>query len=147
MLEIEEYFGPVQEIMPLLLMGDESGDMIARYLSRGRVFAGRLGDEAVAVCVVTQEEDGWVEVKNLAVAPGVRRRGYGRAMLEYAEGLFAGRSLRLGTGETPSTLRFYERCGYRYSHRIADFFTDNYPEPIVEEGVTLRDMVYLVKRV
>ena len=66
-------------------------------------------------------------------------------MLEYVEALFPEKIFRLGTGETPSTLRFYHNCGYRYSHRIPDFFTDNYDHAIVEEGVLLKDMVYLRK--
>ena len=43
-----------------------------------------------------------------------------------------------GTGEcaAPKLLQF------AYSHRLKDFFTENYPEPIVEGGVTLRDMLY-----
>lgn len=86
-----------------------------------------------------------VEVKNLAVEPDFRGRGIGRSMLEYIENMNRGKVIILGTGETPSTLRFYNSCGYFYSHRVPDFFIDNYPEPIVEEGVTLRDMIYLKK--
>ncbi|MDE5972843.1 MAG: GNAT family N-acetyltransferase [Muribaculaceae bacterium] len=144
-LAISEVTADKKRYLPLLLEGDESEAMIDRYLDRGRLYAGFLGDRAVAVCVVTEEADGLVEVKNLAVDPGVRRRGYGRQMLRYAEKLHQGATVTLGTGETPSTLRFYESCGYRFSHRIPGFFTDNYPHPIVEEGVTLRDMIYLTK--
>ena len=53
------------------------------------------------------------------------------------------RTLRVGTGETPSTLRFYAQCGFRPAGRIPDFFTRNYDHPIVEEGVLLRDMILL----
>ena len=53
------------------------------------------------------------------------------------------RTLRVGTGETPSTLRFYTQCGFRPAGRIPDFFTRNYDHPIVEEGVLLRDMILL----
>lgn len=38
---------------------------------------------------------------------------------------------------------FYENCGFTYSHRIPDFFTDNYDHPIYEAGKQLKDMVYL----
>ena len=87
-----------------------------------------------------------MEVKNLAVYPECRRKGYGRSLLEFVEKRYADCAFQLGTGETPSVLRFYERCGYRYSHRVPDFFTDNYDHPIVEEGVLLRDMLYFEKR-
>lgn len=142
---IEEVTVGKERYMPLLFVGDESEEMIARYLWRGRLFVGFVDRRAIAVCVVTYESDGCVEVKNLAVDAGFRRRGVGRRMLEYVESIHQGSVMILGTGETPSTLRFYESCGYRFSHRILDFFTDHYPDPIVEEGVTLRDMVYLAK--
>ena len=87
-----------------------------------------------------------VEIKNLAVDAEYRRHGYGRRMLEYVESQHSNKRFILGTGETPSTLRFYKSCGYSYSHRIPNFFTDNYPTPIIEEGVTLRDMIYLKKQ-
>lgn len=131
--------------MPLLLLGDESEPMIGRYLDRGDLWVGFDGEIPVAVCVATDEGHGVTEVKNLAVSPDFRRRGIGRRMLAHVEGLNAGRTVILGTGETPSTLRFYKSCGYRYSHRVPDFFTDNYPDPIIEEGVVLKDMVYLSK--
>ena len=44
-----------------------------------------------------------------------------------------------------SAKKFYEKCGFRYSHRIPNFFTDHYDHPICEGGVLLRDMVYLQK--
>mgnify|MGYP000299415046 len=51
----------------------------------------------------------------------------------------------VGTGDTPSTLSFYEHCGFRISHRLKNFFTDNYDHPIYEDGKLLTDMVYLRK--
>lgn len=132
--------------MDLLLIGDESEAMINRYLDRGILYVGHMADQAVAVCVTVEVDDQTVEVKNLAVSRDSRRRGIGRQMLSHVENQSRGKTLILGTGETPSTLRFYHSCGYTYSHRVPNFFTDNYPEPIVEEGVTLRDMVYLIKR-
>ena len=66
-------------------------------------------------------------------------------MLRHVERLNPDRTIILGTGETPSTFRFYNSCGYVYSHRVPNFFTDNYIAPIIEEGVTLRDMIYLKK--
>ncbi len=144
-LRIEESGGDFRHLMPLLLIGDESEAMISRYLPQGRIYVGMLDERVVAVCVVTIESDHCVEVKNLAVEPEMQRRGFGRAMLSYVESCFPGHVIMLGTGETPSTLRFYEMCGFRYSHRIKDFFTDNYDHPIIEEGVQLRDMLYLSK--
>lgn len=51
--------------------------------------------------------------------------------------------LQVGTGDSPLTVPFYERCGFTRSHRIEDFFLDNYDHPIFEAGVQLVDMIYL----
>lgn len=132
--------------LDLLLLADEQESMIDRYLDRGRLFVATLANRAIAACVVTRESSGCFEVKNLAVMPDCRRRGYGRRMLRYVEEVVtSGSEIIIGTGETPSTLRFYQNCGYRPSHRIAGFFTDNYDHPIIEEGRLLTDMVYLSK--
>ena len=54
--------------------------------------------------------------------------------------------LQVGTGDSPLTIPFYENCGFVYSHRIEDFFTEHYDHPIYENGVRLTDMIYLRKR-
>lgn len=131
----------------LLLLGDEQEEMIDRYLERGDLYVMTEGGKTVAVCVVTSEGGGVFEVKNLAVEPSCQRRGYGRAMLEYVAGAYAGRghTLLVGTGDSPLTVPFYERCGFTRSHVIRDFFLENYDHPIIEAGVRLRDMIVFKK--
>ena len=51
--------------------------------------------------------------------------------------------LQVGTGGSPSTIPFYEACGFRRHHLVKNFFTDHYDHPIYECGVQLVDMVYL----
>ena len=51
----------------------------------------------------------------------------------------------VGTGDFPPILSFYENCGFKKSHCIKNFFTDNYDHPMFEEGIQLIDMVYLKK--
>lgn len=129
--------------LDLLLLGDEQEEMIDRYLERGDLLVMTEGNEAIAVCVVTQEGDGVLEIKNLAVTPSRQSRGYGRAMIEHVAKAYAGRghTLLVGTGDSPLTVPFYERCGFVRSHVIRDFFTRNYDHPIIEAGVQLKDMV------
>lgn len=143
---IAEVDNDKKQYLPLLLTGDESETMIDRYLDSGILYVGLFNGKPIAVCVTVSLDPDTVEIKNLAVKAEYRRHGYGRRMLEYVESQHSNKKIILGTGETPSTLRFYKSCGYSYSHRIPDFFTDNYPAPIIEEGVTLRDMIYLGKR-
>lgn len=130
--------------LPLLLLADEQESMIDRYLENGTMYVLEDGD-VMAECVVLPVGEGVLEIKNLATAPERQRQGYGRALIEYVAEKYRGlySILQVGTGESPLTLPFYERCGFVYSHRVPDFFTDNYDHPIIECGVQLRDMVFL----
>ena len=102
--------------------------MIARYLDRGEMFA-LYDDDLKSICVVTQEGKNLYEIKNLATYPPFQRQGYARRLIEYIENRYnaPGTILQVGTGDSPLTIPFYEHCGFRYSHRIPRFFTDNYP--------------------
>ena len=133
-----------RDFLPLLLLGDEQEDMINRYLDRGTLWA--LYDGGLrALCVVTEEEGGDFEIKNLAVAPESQRRGYGRARGEHVARQCRGRGARLlaGTGDSPLTVPFYEACGFRECGRMKDFFLDHYDHPVFEAGRQLTDMVVL----
>lgn len=132
-----------RDFLPLLLLGDEQEDRIDRYLDRGTLWALYDGGALRCVCVVTEEEPGTFEIKNLAVASESQRRGYGRAMVEYVVRRCRGRGTRLflGTGDSPLTVPFYEACGFREFGRVKDFFLENYDHPIFEAGRQLTDMV------
>ena len=98
-----------------------------------------------AVCVVTDEGDGVLELKNLAVEPAAQRKGYGKALIAFLLREYRTQYavLQVGTGDSPLTIPFYEACGFTRSHVIRNFFPDNYDHPIFEGGVQLVDMVYL----
>lgn len=132
--------------LPLLLLADESEHMIDRYLDRGTLFVLQNDAvETVGVCVVTVENQETVEIKNLAVAPNFQNQGWGKFLIDHVKNTYKGRYkvLLVGTGESPATLPFYEKCGFKISHRIKNFFKDNYEHPIIEDGVQLIDMVVL----
>lgn len=136
-----------RQYLPLLLLGDEQEDMIGRYLDRGTLYALEEDGAVRAVCVVTDEGGGTLELKNLAVSPEFQRRGCGRRMVAFLEQAYRGRYARLtaGTGDSPLTLPFYEACGFERSHVVPSFFTDHYDHPIYEGGRQLVDMIYLTK--
>jgi len=133
-----------KQFLELLLLADEQESMIDRYLERGDLFA--LNDDGIkSICVVTREEPGVYEIKNIATRPEFQSRGYGGALVEYLFDYYKGelKTMLVGTGDSPLTITFYERCGFRISHRVPDFFIDNYDHPIIDNGIQLRDMVYL----
>ncbi len=135
-----------KKYIDLLLLADEQEDMIDRYLERGTMFALQGGD-VKAVCVVTDEGDSVLEIKNIAVSPQCQQRGYGKKLIAFIEQKYKGeyRTLKVGTGDSPLTIPFYEKCGFEESYRVRHFFTDNYDHPIFECGKQLVDMVYLRK--
>lgn len=135
-----------EQYMPLLLLDDER-HMIDRYIEKSKMFV--LDDDGVkAGCVVTDEGNGCLEIRNFAVVPESQEQGYGRALIEHLVQIYTGRFsvLQVGTGESMLTIPFYEKCGFVYSHRIKNFFTENYNNPIYEGGVQLRDMIYMQRK-
>ena len=137
-----------KRFLDLLLLGDEQESMIDRYLEHGDLWV--LSDEnvAIAVAVVTVEPKGFCELKNLAVERTYQRLGIGSFLLQYLFNQYRKRchTMYVGTGETPKTLNFYKKNGFIFSHRLKNFFLDNYDHPIVDEGLLLRDMVYLKRK-
>ena len=73
----------------LLLSADEQPSMIEKYLGRGTMYA--LEDDGVnAVCVVTDEGEGTLEIKNIAVREGFRKKGYGRTLINFLQKEYCG---------------------------------------------------------
>lgn len=147
-LNITEVKENKKKYLDLLLLADEQEDMIDRYLSKGTMYI--LEDHGVkGECVVLDAGNHTLEIKNIAVAPAFHGKGYGKAMIEFLAKYYQGKytTLLVGTGESPLTIPFYERCGFTRSHRIPDFFRKNYDHPIFECGVQLTDMIYLRKEI
>ena len=142
-MKIKKVVGEKKDYLPLLLLADESEAMIDKYLERGEMFV--LDDNGVkAECVVTKEPEGTYEIKNIAVLPACQRKGYGKCLVEYVLSYYTDCKVMLvGTGECNSILSFYHNCGFVESHRIKNFFTDNYNHPMFEDGKQLIDMIYL----
>lgn len=146
-MEIREIKENKKIYIELLLLADEEERMIDKYLERGQMFV--LDDGGIkAECVVTQEGDNAIEIKNIAVYPKYQKKGYGKKLIEFVENKYKNDFdiIRVGTGDSKLTIPFYENCGFRKSYCIKDFFVNNYENPIYEDGIRLKDMVYLEKK-
>ena len=130
--------------MELLLIADEQVSMIEKYLYRGEMFA-LYDDDVKSVCVVTEEESGIYEIKNIVTVPKYQKKGYAKHLISYIADYYkeSGKQLYVGTGDCPGILKFYKKCGFFKSHVVKNFFTDNYDHPMYEDGIQLVDMVYL----
>lgn len=147
-MKITEIKGNKKEYLELLLLADEQENMIDRYLDKGKMFV--LDDNGVKCeCIVTDEGNNVLEIKNIATIPEFQGQGYAKTLIEYLVQKYSGQYsfLQVGTGDSPLTIPFYEKCGFVRSHILPNFFTDNYDHPIYEGGVQLVDMVYLKRTI
>jgi GNAT superfamily N-acetyltransferase len=145
-MRIEKITINKKQYLDLLLLADEQESMIDRYLANGDMFA-LYDDDLKSVCVVVAIDSETCELKNIATYKKYQGQGYGKTLIKYIFDFYKSnyKAMLVGTGETPTILSFYESCGFEKSHRIENFFTDNYDHPMFEEGVQLIDMVYLKK--
>ena len=127
-----------KQYLDLLLLADEQEDMIDRYLDKGKMYV--LDDNGVKCeCVITDEGNNILEIKNIATVPEYQGKGYARALIEFIINNYREQYsiLQVGTGDSPLSIPFYEKCGFVRSHSIPNFFTDNYDHPIYESGIQL----------
>ena len=135
-----------RDFLDLLLLADESEEMINKYLDAGTLFA--LYDNGLkSVCVVEDKGSGAFEIQNLATYEQFQGKGYGRYLVNYVLEYFKDKGvvMYVGTGDSPLTVPFYEHCGFIFSHRIKDYILKHYDKPIFEAGIQLKDKVYFKK--
>ena len=146
-MRIDEITKNKAAFMELLLIGDEDGAMINKYLDKSQLFVLYDKDTLTSLCAVSRINDTTIEIKNLATYPEYQNKGYASILLDfickkYKENF---KTLILGTGENDKTLNFYKKRGFVETHKIKDFFIDNYSHAIFENGKQLIDMIYLEK--
>ena len=98
-----------KQYLELLLLADEQENMIDRYLEKGTMYV--LDDNGIKCeCVVTDEGNGILELKNIAAVPAYQKKGYGKAMINFLIHKYKDQYqiLQVGTGDSPLTVPFYE---------------------------------------
>lgn len=133
-----------KDFLDLLLLADEQESMIDKYLDRGTLFA-LYDDDLKSICVVTDEGNGSYELQNLATYEQFQGKGYGKRLVSHISNYYKdkGTTMLVGTGSVPWILSFYECCGFTFSHRLKNYFIEHYDNPIFEEGIQLKDKIYL----
>ena len=145
-MEIEKITKNKKQYLDLLLLADEQESMIDKYLMSGDLFA-LYDDDLRSVCVVLPIDDETCELKNIATYEKYQGKGYGKILIKFICDFYKNdyQTMLVGTGEIPWILSFYESCGFEKSHRVENFFTDNYDHPMFEGQIQLVDMIYLKK--
>jgi GNAT superfamily N-acetyltransferase len=154
-MKIEKITENKKQFLDLLLLADEQENMIDKYLANGDLFA-LYDDDLKSVCVVVPilvlctkyaVNSETCELKNIATYENHQGKGYGKSLIKYICDFYKNnyKTMLVGTGEIPWIMSFYESCGFEISHRIENFFTDNYDHPMFDGEIQLVDMVYLKK--
>lgn len=131
----------------LLLLADETKEAIDAYIFKSDVHILNDNIRDIAVMALYKNNDTELEVKNMAVISDFRGQGIGSILLDKAKEIAKQNhfsSLVVGTSDTGfQQIRFYEKNGFIKKEIRKDFFIQNYPTPIFENGIQMRDMIVL----
>jgi ribosomal protein S18 acetylase RimI-like enzyme len=133
----------------LLLLADPSVKMVEKYIFASSVYVAIIDIQIVGVLALLPIDETLIEIKNIAVLETHQGKGIGKKLLAFAfsEAKEKGfQDIQIGTANSSiGQLALYQKMGFEMDHIIKSFFTDNYPEPMYENGILVRDMVVLKK--
>ncbi|WP_174842636.1 GNAT family N-acetyltransferase [Sporosarcina luteola] len=138
-----------QETPPydLLLLADPSRELVNAYIAEGECYIAEEQNDSIGVFVMVPLTNGTVEIKNIAVREDKQGHGIGRKLLQEAIEIAKSngyKSIEIGTGNSSiDQLALYQKCGFRISDIIKDFFVQYYDEVIMENGIQCKDMILL----
>jgi GNAT superfamily N-acetyltransferase len=148
-MEIDWYTGPRTELRPLFELADDSPLNLDQYIDLGHVLVARRDTRALGhLQLIPGPRSGDIELKSLAVVPEAQGLGVGRALVDAAVQWCASEgwsTLVVSTAAADvGNLRFYQRVGFRMRSVERDAFAPatGYPDPIVIDGIPLRDRVW-----
>jgi len=137
----------------LLLLADETVESINEYLPGSDIYIATLPDEeqpvgAMVVLHINQQE---AEIMNIAVAEHLQSQGIGKLMIDKAVEVTRSngyKSLKVGTGDSGvRQIKFYRTNGFEICDVRKNYFVNKFPEPVFENGVMLKDMVVLERKI
>lgn len=134
----------------LLLTADPSKEIVDSYLDRAYKFKLTNCTKLLGVILLIDTRPKTVEIVNIAVDESVQNQGFGEELLHFAlnwakEQHYS--TVEIGTGSTSfAQLYLYQKCGFRVTNIDRNFFVNNYNEPIIENGLVLKDMIRLEQK-
>nr|WP_320113943.1 GNAT family N-acetyltransferase [uncultured Desulfuromonas sp.] len=130
----------------LLLEADPSERIIRSYLDDSWCFVATLHGQIVGACIAKAIGTDVAEIFNISVYPEFQKRGIGSGLLRFSLQALAGKKIQrveLSTGTFGYQLAYYQRAGFRVETVVKNYFLETYPEPIIENGIQLKDMLRL----
>lgn len=131
----------------LLLLADEDRQAIDKYIHQSVLMFAKTPDETepIGILALNEINENVLEIKNIAVLQSHQKQGVGRALIESAINYAKEHNyidLIVGTGDQNYDLfSFYKKMGFEPYGVRANFFTENYKQPIIENGHPLKDMI------
>ncbi len=136
--------------LPLLYLADDSVAAVSGYYQSGDLYVLDSNEgRPLAVVLAIPELDGSVELRAVAVDASLQGQGIGKRMLSLVLESLRAKQIRhviVGTGNSGiGQLAFYQKAGFRLWKIERDFFGPERgnPEGIEENGIPLRDMVWM----
>jgi ribosomal protein S18 acetylase RimI-like enzyme len=135
----------------LLLDADPSMDAISKYLPSSDIYVALLEGSVIATFVLHPLDADTMEIKNIAVEEQLQNKGIGKLLLNKATQIAidkGAKSIVIGTSNASvAQLYLYQANGFEITGIKHNFFPENYPEPIFENGIQCKHMLMLTKRV
>lgn len=133
----------------LLLLADPSQELVEAYLKHSEIYIAAVSRDILGAVVLTPLSDGTIEIKNVSVQPKFQGQGIGSFLISQAIQICMERKLKsiyIGTANSSvRQLALYQKLGFVVCELRKNYFIENYPEAIFEDGVQARDMVVLVR--
>ncbi len=131
----------------LLLLADPSETLVKQYLKDAEVFVYLLDQKIAGVVVLYPLDKNNIEIKNIAVRPNLHGKGLGTQLLKFAKE-FAKENeydnIFIGTANSSfAQLYLYQKLGFEIQEIKHNFFLDNYPEAMEENGIPVKHMIML----
>lgn len=134
----------------LLLQADPDKQKIEKYLHKSRLYVVKNeSGEVIGVCVIQRNiaDTSW-EILNIAVDENQHNKGIGKQIIQQVIQManeWQVLKLWVATGNSSiDQLAFYQKCGFEMHSIIPNYFTDNYSEKIIENGIECKHQVRLV---
>lgn len=132
--------------LDLLLLADPSEVRIKGYLSTAEVWLVHQEHHLLGCCVISSKDQKAI-IENIAVYPAYRGLGIGQLLLENsiqiskAQGL---EKLEIATASTSvKQLYLYQKMGFKIQHVNKNYFVRHYPDPLMENGLVVKDQLVL----
>ncbi|OHX64722.1 GNAT family N-acetyltransferase [Flammeovirga pacifica] len=133
----------------LLLLADETIEAIDKYIHQSEIYIYERDGETVGIYACQLMDGESLEIKNIAVSEDCQGEGIGQKLLTHAISNATKRGFKfllIGTSNAAfRQLYLYQKMGFRFYKVLTDFFTKNYQQEIIENGLVLNDMLLLRK--